>query len=750
MLHGPRVKNVGWSGINAYDIVLTTYGTLGAEFKRLEKYKLPREARGEILDNNDMARQFPCLSPKSLFFRVILDEGQCIKNKSTTAAKACYRLKSLYRLVLTGTPMMNSVKELYSLILFLRIKPFNEWSRFRDTFGVLFKARRGDEVNAMMRLQALLKAILLRRVKTSLIDGKPIIQLPPKTEEIQHVVFDEEQQAFYTALETRTQVQFNKYLKKGTVTKNYANVLVLLLRLRQACCHPHLINDFESAPNELNKEELIELAKTLTDDVVQRILAADDTFECPICYDGVPNPSIFIPCGHDCCSECLSRLLDTAVQQVLAQGEDGAGACKCPTCRGDVNRQKAIDYNTFKKVYKPSDEDDAENDEDDDSDNGSDLLTDSDDESDDEQIDGDLRGFVVPDDVEETDSEAEEEQRDDIDDADEDVRPKLRAKRERPIKRENRSGQTLPLVDSFPDSDDTFLGIEKKGSGSGSGSDTKSRMEELDNDFDVKGKGKAKAEASETEDEYIKESKPQQKSVVAKKVKNSRNIDKKGKGKAIKKKKEKKKFVSMAMLKKEAMRNKAAHKRYMKYLRKEWQPSAKLTKCVELLDQFQSEGEKTIVFSQFVSLLDLLQIPLEDKGWSFERYDGSMKPDERHDAVTRFTEQARCKVMLISLKAGNAGINLVAATRVIILDPFWNPYIEMQAVDRAYRIGQQSSVQVHRILIAGTVEDRIIELQDQKRKVVDAALDEAGGKSLSRLGVEQLTYLFGLGGNAKA
>jgi SNF2 family DNA or RNA helicase len=127
----------------------------------------------------------------------------------------------------------------------------------------------------MRKFQAVIKAILLRRTKKSEIDGKPIINLPPKTEEIQHVIFNDDEQAYYKALESKTQVQFNKYLRANTVGRNYSNILVLLLRLRQACCHPHLIMDFEeSAPAGANTDvgAMVTLAKSLSPDVVNRLL----------------------------------------------------------------------------------------------------------------------------------------------------------------------------------------------------------------------------------------------------------------------------------------------------------------------------------------------------------------------------------------------------------------------------------------------------------------------------------------------
>lgn len=137
----------------------------------------------------------------------------------------------------------------------------------------------GQSDNAMRKLQALLKAILLRRMKTSLIDGKPIIILPPKTEEVTHVVFSDDEQAFYTALESKSRLQFNKYLRANSVGKNYSNILVLLLRLRQCCCHPHLITDFEDANSAVNiglsMDSMQKIAEGLTADVVNRLLAIE-------------------------------------------------------------------------------------------------------------------------------------------------------------------------------------------------------------------------------------------------------------------------------------------------------------------------------------------------------------------------------------------------------------------------------------------------------------------------------------------
>jgi len=183
----------------------------------------------------------------------------------------------------------------------------------------------------------------------------------------------------------------------------------------------------------------------------------------------------------------------------------------------------------------------------------------------------------------------------------------------------------------------------------------------------------------------------------------------------------------------------------MKKISKNWESSAKIDKCLEILDNIKKSdlNEKTIIFSLWTSMLDLVEVPLLQRGINYTRYDGSMSANERNEAVLDFQDESKdISVMLISLKAGNAGLNLVSASQVIILDPFWNGSVEDQAIDRAHRIGQTKEVHVHRIVVENTVEDRILQLQQQKRELVESALDENAAKAISRLGQQELSYLF--------
>jgi len=155
--------------------------------------------------------------------------------------------------------------------------------------------------------------------------------------------------------------------------------------------------------------------------------------------------------------------------------------------------------------------------------------------------------------------------------------------------------------------------------------------------------------------------------------------------------------------------------------------SSKIELLLEWIEEAVAEDHKMLVFSQWTALLDLVEPHLEAAGYEFARIDGSTR--DRGGVVDRFQSADGPPILLASLKAGGVGLNLTAADHVFILDPWWNPFAEDQAADRAHRIGQDRPVSVYRLVSEGTVEERVLALQEQKRAIADVALGAAGGAS---------------------
>ncbi len=152
--------------------------------------------------------------------------------------------------------------------------------------------------------------------------------------------------------------------------------------------------------------------------------------------------------------------------------------------------------------------------------------------------------------------------------------------------------------------------------------------------------------------------------------------------------------------------------------------SAKVERLVEALEDAAADGHKALVFSQWTSLLDLVEPHLQRAGIPFLRLDGSTR--DRGAVVSAFQDDSGPPVILISLKAGGTGLNLTAADHVFLMDPWWNPAVEDQAADRAHRIGQDKPVMVYRLVAKDTVEEGILGLQERKRRIAEAALGGAG------------------------
>ncbi len=159
--------------------------------------------------------------------------------------------------------------------------------------------------------------------------------------------------------------------------------------------------------------------------------------------------------------------------------------------------------------------------------------------------------------------------------------------------------------------------------------------------------------------------------------------------------------------------------------------SSKIEALLEALETAVAEGHKALVFSQWTSLLDLIEPALARAELPFARLDGTTR--DRAGVVARFQADDGPPVMLVSLKEGGSGLNLTAADHVFLCDPWWNPAVEAQAADRTHRIGQTRPVFVYRLVAAATVEERILALQDAKRALMDAALgDAASAAGLTR------------------
>jgi non-specific serine/threonine protein kinase len=152
-------------------------------------------------------------------------------------------------------------------------------------------------------------------------------------------------------------------------------------------------------------------------------------------------------------------------------------------------------------------------------------------------------------------------------------------------------------------------------------------------------------------------------------------------------------------------------------------------------------NHKALVFSQFLGMLALIRAKLDELGVKYEYFDGSTTAPDREKAIQSFQNDDTIRVFLISLKAGGVGLNLTAADYVYIVDPWWNPAVEQQAIDRTHRIGQTKNIFAYRMICKDTIEDKILQLQDRKRALAKELItdDATFVKTLSR---EDVEYLF--------
>ncbi|KAF9781271.1 SNF2 family N-terminal domain-containing protein [Thelephora terrestris] len=256
-------------------VVITTYGTVQSEFSADPAKKRAMKALFAVK-----------------WWRVVLDEAHTIKNRSTKSAKACFELNSNHRWCLTGTPIQNKVDEFFSLVHFLRVKPLNDWGVFKSQ--IVDPLKKGRAKAPMKRLHAVLKHVMLRRSKDDTINGIQILDLPPKTITVVKCDFSKHERRFYDTLEDKLRNEIER-IQRSTGNRGYMHALTLLLRLRQACDHPLLVNgDWKTDedavinqpenPGQDDDDDGIDLAKALNS------LDLGAASKCQLCFISLSNP----------------------------------------------------------------------------------------------------------------------------------------------------------------------------------------------------------------------------------------------------------------------------------------------------------------------------------------------------------------------------------------------------------------------------------------------------------------------------
>ncbi|KAK9168442.1 hypothetical protein Syun_000582 [Stephania yunnanensis] len=307
-----------------YDIVLTTYGVLTSEFSSEST-----EANGGLYS--------------VLWFRVVLDEAHTIKSSKSQISLAAAALSADHRWCLTGTPIQNSLEDVYSLLRFLRLEPWSNWGLWNKLIQKPFEE--GDE-RGLKLVQSILRPIMLRRTKSSTDkQGRPILVLPPVDVQVIYCELTPAERDFYDALFKKSKVKFDQFVEQGKVLHNYASILELLLRLRQCCDHPFLVmsrgdtKEFADL-NKLGKHFLKggkDVSRRDPDDVPSRAyiqevveeLRKGEKGECPICLEAFED-AVLTPCAHRMCRECL-----------LGSWQNHTSGL-CPVCRKTINKQDLI------------------------------------------------------------------------------------------------------------------------------------------------------------------------------------------------------------------------------------------------------------------------------------------------------------------------------------------------------------------------------------------------------------------------
>lgn len=651
-----------------HDIVMTTYSTLAGEYSLLtaedEESDEEEDHEGDIYEVDDLGNDIQVLTAAEKavqlkkeekgrkkrdrlakrkrkgenrvaplqqieWFRILLDEAHTIKEARTLQARAVCHLVGARRLCLTGTPVQNRIDDLFSLIRFLGLDPFDDrgvWNQFcgaREKFASLRMARREsmDTKNsepidsmALARVQTIMKFVTLRRTKdTPAPNGQgKLLDLPAKFTRVLKLEFDRREMATYNAMRQRYKDDFEQMKASDTLKYNYATILHEISNLRMTCDHMELVD--ASVDAKRRKDYATQGAEDDPWAAIQRdglsreravrffeLLCSSDEARCRVCdhdladfVDSVPSSPIttsvdegarrwpvLTRCAHLFCSVCLRKAFGT---MAFDDPTDDTRAA-CPECGVSVSPL-------------------------------TDLLQ------------------LQPSDV------------------------------------EHASGEILS-ADKF--ASESSRPIDQR---SGYSSKVKALVEELE------------YFSKSNPASYIYDPLAPSLEQVAQKVED---------GDAV----------------------------VVKFAPK---------------DHSEIVPIKSVVFSQWTKMLDRVATAIHRAGIKATKLDGRMRRQDRSDSLEHFRNDPSVEVLLISLKAGGIGLNLVSACRAYLLEPYWNPATENQGLDRIHRMGQTRPVVMTKYIMANSIEENMLELQKRKLQLAESV----GGKRRSAMERdEELGILFG-------
>ncbi|KAL3473135.1 SNF2 family N-terminal domain-containing protein [Aspergillus californicus] len=333
----------------APNVIVTSYGVVLAEYRT----HAAMVSAGSMTPGNLFSVDF---------FRVILDEAHIIKNRRSKTARACYDIRATHRWVLTGTPIVNRLEDLFSLVRFLKVEPWNNFTFWKTFITAPFESK--DFVRALSVVQTVLEPLVLRRTKTMKTpEGEPLVPLPRRTIEITEVELSDQEREIYNHIFTRAKQAFNSNVEAGTLLKSYSTIFAQLLRLRQTCCHPVLtrnkaiVADEEDAAaiadqnnelkDDMDLQELITRFTTATENATEgegahdplwkftahalRQIQTDSSGECPICSEEPMIDPAVTACWHSACKKCL--------EDYIRHQMDKGVPPRCFSCRATLSVQ---------------------------------------------------------------------------------------------------------------------------------------------------------------------------------------------------------------------------------------------------------------------------------------------------------------------------------------------------------------------------------------------------------------------------